>query len=80
MASEHLDNGPAQPATESREQLLEALRATVKAMREHQRQYFRTRSQTELQASKRLEREVDDLIGKIDSGQGLLFGEGRIKP
>lgn len=49
----------------------------VKAMRQHQREYFRTRSPDELQASKKAERDVDRLLAELEpkkpEPQGRLF-------
>ncbi len=45
----------------------------VSEMRHLQRQYFRTRSQTVLEQSKRAERRVDELCAAMRCGQGTLF-------
>ena len=39
---------------------------TVKRMRDAQKQYFRYRTSIELNQSKKLEKEVDDMIGEIE--------------
>lgn len=49
--------------------------ALVAAMRTAQREYFRTRSTTALDHSKRLEKQVDDAIRKALDGQGNLFDQ-----
>jgi hypothetical protein len=46
---------------------------TVKAMREAQTEYFRTRTATPLQRSKELERKVDEMIKDYESKQIKLF-------
>lgn len=45
----------------------------VKAMRDMQKSYFKTRSVDVLQESKRLEREVDRAIASNEIGQANLF-------
>ena len=49
----------------------------VTQMRSMQKEYFRTRSKTALQESKRLEREIDAEIKRVNeimnNGSGLLF-------
>lgn len=49
----------------------------VEVMRDRQKMYFQGRAQADLQASKRLEREVDDFIKRekkeITSGQQKMF-------
>lgn len=49
------------------------LAALVKAMRDAQRTYFKTRSTDALEMSKRLEREVDAIVASILSPQESLF-------
>jgi hypothetical protein len=47
----------------------------VERMRNAQREYFRTKSPTALESSKRLEREVDQAIARERSGQRTMFEE-----
>lgn len=55
----------------------EQLLAAVRAMRDWQRTYFRTRSTEALQRAKQAERDVDEIIQKIDNAgkpqQGVLL-------
>lgn len=51
------------------------LRTLVAEMRHAQKEYFRTRSPTALEESKRLERKVDEALA--DTGQKKLFGESK---
>jgi hypothetical protein len=52
----------------------DAFTAAVKAMRQHQVAYFKTRSPDELQASKKAEREVDRMLAELEpKAQGRLF-------
>ena len=46
---------------------------TVKAMREAQKEYFRTRDRQVLQRSKALEKRVDALIAEYDNKPKGLF-------
>ena len=52
---------------------LEALAAKVKKMRLYQRRYFNTRDWDVLAESKKLESEVDAMIGEIFNRQMKLF-------
>lgn len=45
----------------------------VAAMREAQRQYFKTRDKEWLNKSKSLEREVDKMLAGIASKQGMML-------
>ena len=46
----------------------------VRAMRQHQVAYFKTRSPDELAASKKAEREVDRMLAELEpKAQGRLF-------
>lgn len=57
-------------------ELLKDFYTNVKAMREAQRAYFKTRSDYALSQAKNLEYEVDKTIGVLDdTGQGDLFSE-----
>jgi hypothetical protein len=46
----------------------------VAEMRQAQTEYFRTRSTTALEQSKRLERQVDKALQELADKQGKLFG------
>ena len=46
---------------------LEKLLAAVRSMRDWQRTYFKTRSTEALQRAKQAEREVDEIIARIDN-------------
>lgn len=48
---------------------------TVKAMREAQKEYFRTRDRQVLQRSKALEKRVDTLIAEYDNKPKGLFDD-----
>ena len=48
---------------------------TVKAMREAQKEYFRTRDRQVLQRSKALEKRVDALIAEYDNKPKSLFDD-----
>lgn len=54
---------------------LERLLDLVLAVRNAQREFFRTRSASALERSKALEKQVDDLLAKINSPQQELFGD-----
>ncbi len=58
---------------------MDAFIALVKQMRDAQRAYFRDRTHTALQESKRLERAVDQWLKEHDADQPTLFTieEGR---
>lgn len=47
--------------------------SAVAAMREAQKQYFKTRDVSVLNQAKALEREVDGMLEKIRAGQGELL-------
>ena len=49
--------------------------SAVKAMREAQKEYFRTRDRQVLQRSKALEKRVDALIAEYDNQQKELFNQ-----
>lgn len=55
---------------------LDALARLVAEMRRAQKEYFRTRSSTTLEESKRLEKSVDAAVRECLS-QPTLFGEDR---
>lgn len=50
-----------------------AFETAVREMRQHQREYFKTRSPDALQASKKAERDVDRLLERKPETQGRLF-------
>lgn len=52
----------------------------VADMRHAQREYFRTRSPTALEASKRLEKAVDTALRDHDQGQRQMFPETTPNP
>lgn len=54
---------------------IEAFVAQVQHMRNAQREYFRTRSQTALRDAKRLEAAVDKALAKINLPQKQMFEE-----
>lgn len=53
----------------------EQFRELVKAMRQWQREYFRTRSKTALSESKRLEKLVDEALSEQLTFDGMEGGE-----
>lgn len=53
---------------------LDEFAALVQKMRNSQREYFRTKSGTALEESKRLEREVDKALQKLKDKQREMFG------
>ena len=53
--------------------IMEEFAALVQEMRNAQREYFRTRSPTALEAAKRLEKRVDQALKEIADRQPLLF-------
>ena len=53
----------------------EQFRELVKAMRQWQREYFRTRSKTALSDSKRLEKLVDEALSEQLTFDGMKGGE-----
>lgn len=53
---------------------LERLAALTREMRAAQKAYFADRTQSRLNASKILERDVDKLLAAVDSPQVGLFG------
>lgn len=55
------------------EKTLRALKDLVKRMREAQKECFRDRKGSDLEKSKRLEREVDKMLEEIEQGQRELF-------
>lgn len=55
------------------EKTLRALKDLVKRMREAQKEYSRDRKGSDLEKSKRLEREVDKMLEEIEQGQRELF-------
>ncbi|MFA6934372.1 MAG: hypothetical protein WCR70_03805 [Sphaerochaetaceae bacterium] len=57
------------------EKTLRALKDLVKRMREAQKEYFRDRKGSDLEKSKRLEREVDKMLEEIEQGQGEEMSE-----
>lgn len=54
---------------------MKQLLPAVKAMREAQKEYFRTRDRQVLLQSKALEKQVDELIAKYDNQQKELFNQ-----
>lgn len=50
-------------------------RSLVNTMRCAQREYFRTRSSTALEDSKRAEKAVDKALAEYDSGQRKMFDD-----
>lgn len=54
---------------------LEQLCELVQKMRNAQREYFRTRSINALDSARSLEKQVDDLLGRLANGQQRLFSE-----
>jgi hypothetical protein len=48
----------------------------VSEMRHRQREYFRTRSTTALEQSKRAEKQVDEMCAAMRCGQRTLFDNG----
>ena len=59
-------------------ELLKDFYTKVKAMREYQRAYFKTRNEYALGQAKNLEYEVDKTISMLDdTGQGDLFEEAQ---
>lgn len=54
----------------------EQIISTVKAMREAQREYYRTRDINVLRRSKALEKRVDTLIAEYENPQKNLFDNG----
>lgn len=52
---------------------MKQLLPAVKAMREAQKEYFRTRDRQVLQRSKALEKRVDDLLAEYNNQQKDLF-------
>lgn len=52
---------------------------TVKAMREAQKEYFRTRDRQVLQRSKALEKRVDALIAEYDNKPKGLFDNENVQ-
>lgn len=60
----------------TRSEELEQLRELVQRMRTAQREYFRTRSINALDAARVVEKQVDELLGRLAEGQRRLFDEG----
>lgn len=54
---------------------LSAFLALVAELRHAQREYFRTRSSAALEASKRLEKQVDAALARLADRQPKLFGD-----
>ena len=63
--------------------MMDAFMSLVKQMREAQREYFRTRSRESLQASKALEKRVDEEIAAAESNDNpqdpncIVMADGR---
>lgn len=56
--------------------MIEQIISAVRAMREAQKEYFRTRDVNVLRRSKALEKRVDTLLAEYDNPQKDLFDNG----